>query len=213
MLHQDVQPVYEQLRTEIIEGGYTEGQSLREIPLAEKYGVKRARIRQIFRELEHDSLVEIIPGKGAFVKSITAKDLSDIFEMRIALEGMAARLAARRRDDEGLEKAIAVLEQCRESSPEYSQEQKVKVGEQIHDFILSSSGNDLILHALEPLKMQVRRIWRGSYVIPGRIDKAFEEHREILKALKNRDEDLAASSMRDHLSNAFEEYVREILSK
>ena len=211
MLHQDVQPVYEQLRTEIIENGYAEGQSLPEIPLAEKYGVKRARIRQIFRELEHDSLIDIIPGKGAFVKSITAKDLSDIFEMRIALESMAARLAARRRNDEELEKTIAVVDQCRENSSEYSQEQKVKVGEQVHDFILSSSGNDLILSAMEPLKMQVRRIWRGSYVIPGRIDKAFEEHRKILKALKNRDEDLAATSMRDHLSNAFEEYVKLIL--
>jgi DNA-binding GntR family transcriptional regulator len=157
--------------------------------------------------LESEALIDRIPNKGAFIKSITPKDLGEIFEMREALEGMAARLAARRRNDNELDRLIALFEKNENSDLEA----KVMIGDQLHEFILQSSGNRMIINTIEPLRMQIRRIWKAGLVIPGRINKAFDEHRDILAALRKKDEDRAERKMREHLLNAFKEYINVIL--
>jgi DNA-binding GntR family transcriptional regulator len=207
MFPEEVQHVYEQIKEKILRGEYAQGQPLPEIPLAAEYGMKRTRIRQIIQKLESEALIDRIPNKGAFIKSITPKDLGEIFEMREALEGMAARLAARRRNDNELDRLIALFEKNENSDVEA----KVMIGDQLHEFILQSSGNRMIVNTIEPLRMQIRRIWKAGLVIPGRINKAFDEHRDILAALRKKDEDRAERKMREHLLNAFKEYINVIL--
>jgi len=208
MFPKDVQHVYEEIRAEILSGVYKPGQPLPEIPLATKHGIKRTRIRQIIQELERDALVDRIPTKGAFVKSITPKDLQELFEMREALEGMAARLAARKRQEEGLARIIGLFEECKNRSGSTDLENKVKIGEQLHQFILASCGNDRIVSTMEPLKMQIMRIWKTGFDIPDRVNKAFKEHIEILTALKEKNGEMAERKMKEHLSNAFKDYIK-----
>jgi DNA-binding GntR family transcriptional regulator len=74
MFSEEVQRVYEEIKNGILDETYEPGRALPEIPLAQKYGVKRTRIRQIFQKLERDTLVEIIPARGAFVKPISMID-------------------------------------------------------------------------------------------------------------------------------------------
>lgn len=204
---EDVQHVYERIKAKILRGDYAQGEPLPEIPLATEYGVKRTRIRQIIQKLESEALIEKIPHKGAFIKSITSKDLQEIFEMREALEGMAARLAARRRKDRELDQLIALFKKNENSDLRT----KVKIGDQLHEFILQSSGNSMIVNSIEPLKIQIRRIWKAGLIIPGRINKAFNEHKDILAALRKQDEDRAERKMREHVLNAFREYINVIL--
>ena len=214
MLPEAVEKVYEKIKHEILNNIYFQGQPLTEIPLSEKYGIKRARIRQVIRKLESDSLVTRIPGKGAFVKSITPKDFQAIFEVREALEGMAARLAARRRKDGELEKMIQLFEKNVKMSKEESVQYKKKIGQKLHDFILQSCENDLIIRAIEPLKMQILRIWLNSCTFTTeRVNNSFKEHKEILKALKNKDENLAEAKMKEHIAIAFKEYLNTIFNK
>ena len=208
MFPKDVQDVYEEIRAEIIRGVYKPGQPLPEIPLATKHGVKRTRIRQIIQELERDALVDRIPTKGAFVKSITPRDLQEIFEMREALEGMAARLAARKRQEEGLAKIIGLFEECTNSPENTDLENRVKIGDQLHQFILQSCGNDRIVSTMEPLKMQIVRIWKTGFDIPDRVNKAFREHIEILTGLKEKNGEMAERKMKEHISNAFKDYIK-----
>jgi DNA-binding GntR family transcriptional regulator len=208
MFPQNVQHVYEEIRAEILGGVYKPGQPLPEIPLATKYGIKRTRIRQIIQELERDALIDRIPTKGAFVKSITPKDLQEIFEMREALEGMAAKLAARKRSEEDLSRIIRLFEECKKDSGDRDMEKKVKMGESLHQFILQSCGNGRIVSAMEPLKMQIIRIWKTGFDIPDRVNKAFKEHIEILTGLKEKNGEVAERRMKEHLSNAFKDYIR-----
>lgn len=204
---EDVQHVYKRIKEKILRGTYAQGEPLPEIPLATEYGIKRTRIRQIIQKLESEALIQRIPNKGAFIKSITPKDLQEIFEMREALEGMAARLAARRRKDSELDQLIALFKKNENSDLRT----KVKIGDQLHEFILQSSENRMILNSIEPLKTQIRRIWKAGLIIPGRINKAFNEHKDILAALRKQDEDRAERRMREHLRNAFREYINVIL--
>ena len=214
MLPEVVEKVYEKIKYEILNNIYFQGQPLTEIPLSEKYGIKRARIRQVIRKLESDSLVTRIPGKGAFVKSITPKDFQAIFEVREALEGMAAKLAARRRRDGELEKIIQLFEKNTKMTKIENLQYKKKIGQKLHDFIFQSCENDLIIKAIEPLKMQILRIWQDSSTFTTeRVNNSFKEHKEILKALKSRDENLAEAKMKEHVAIVFKEYLNTIFNK
>jgi len=209
MLPEEVQRVYEEIKNGILDETYQPGQALPEIPLAQKYGVKRTRIRQIFQKLERDALVEIIPARGAFVKPISMIEFQEIFEIREALEGTAARLAARKRRDEEIEKIIHEFDALKDDQGNDNLERKVRLGGTLHEFILRSAGNKKIIGILEPLQTQVRRIWnRGILLSPERINKAFNEHIEILRVLQAKDEATAERRMGEHIANAFKDYIR-----
>ncbi len=212
MFSEEVQRVYEEIKDAIIDETYGPGQALPEIPLAQKYGVKRTRIRQIFQKLERDTLVEIIPARGAFVKPISMSEFQEIFEIREALEGIAARLAARKRRDEEVEKILREFEALKHDRGSDNLERKVRLGGTLHEFILRNAGNRKIISILEPLAIQVKRIWKqGILLSPERINKAFKEHIEILKVLKAKDEAMSERKMREHISNAFKDYVRVLI--
>ncbi len=212
MFSEEVQRVYEEIRDGILDETYTPGQALPEIPLAQRFGVKRTRIRQIFQKLERDTLVEIIPARGAFVKPISVIEFQEIFEVREALEGIAARLAARKRRDDDLEKLIGEFAALQGDQAGELLERKVGLGGALHEFILRSAANRKIIAILEPLQMQVRRIWnRGILLSPERINKAFNEHIEILKVLRLKDEAAAERRMQEHIANAFKDYIRVLM--
>ena len=95
--------VFESLREAIIQGKLGPGERLMEIQLAEEMGVSRTPVREAIRKLELEGLVVMIPRKGAYVAGLSLKDIADVFEIRRALEGLAAELASERATDEELE--------------------------------------------------------------------------------------------------------------
>ena len=208
MFSKDVQEAYERIKADILNGVYKFGEPLPEIPLSVKYGIKRTRMRQILQELEKDAFIERIPVKGAFVKPITSKDLQEIYEIREALEGMAARLAARRRQENSLQGLIELFERHKQDSSEDDLLKKVEVGKKIHQFIFDSCDNGRILLTMAPLRMQIMRIWNTRHYIPEIINKSFDEHIEILMALKERNEKMAERKMREHICSAFKAYIK-----
>lgn len=100
--------VFESLREAIIIGKLSPGERMMEIQLAEEMGVSRTPIREAIRKLELEGLVVMIPRKGAYVAGVSLKDIADVFEIRRALEGLAAELAAERASDEEFEE----MERC-----------------------------------------------------------------------------------------------------
>lgn len=208
MLPIEVETIYGKIREKIISGEYHPGSPLAEIPLSVEYGINRARIRQILQKLERESLVERFPYRGAFVKPITSKDLQEIFEMREAVESMAARLAARRRDDEDLKQICGLFEKYRKLSTNGFLKEKIEIGDRFHQFIMRSSKNGKIMDAMRQLNLQITRIWEVGIRIPDRINRAFKEHLEILTAIGERNEGLAEQRMKEHIADAFRDYIK-----
>jgi len=207
MLPAEVQRVFEEIKNEIINGTYAQGEPLSEIPLSKKFGVNRTRIHQVLDELEKMSLVEKVPSKGAFVKVITSKDLQEIFELKEAIDGMATRLAARRRNDDELAEMIALFDEAKRSFSDTDFERKIQIGYKLHQFILKSCDNSRIVNTIKPLEFQIMRIWKTGIHFPERINKAFNEHIDILMAIKEKDEERAESRMKFHMSSAFKDYI------
>jgi DNA-binding GntR family transcriptional regulator len=211
MLPKEAERIYEAMKGKIINGEYAPGFPLSEIPLSIEYGTKRTRIRQILQRLERESLVEIFPHRGAFVKPITSKDLQEIFEMREAIESMAARLCARRRDDQALRQICDLFEKYRKPPTDGYLKEKIEMGDRLHQFIMENSKNGRIVDTMQHLKLQIMRVWEVGIRIPDRINSAFREHLEILSAVMERDEALAERKMKEHISNAFRDYIQMTL--
>ena len=86
--------VFDHLREAILSGELKPGERLMEITLAEQLGVSRTPVREAIRKLQKEKFVEMVPRKGAYVANLTAKDIIDVLEIRIILEGFASELAA-----------------------------------------------------------------------------------------------------------------------
>src|SRR5512137_2238156 len=87
--------VYEFLSNSIIEGRIKPGEKLLENELCHQFGISRSPLRECFRILEAEGLINISPRKGAFVREFDRQDLEDVFPVRAVLEGLAARLAVK----------------------------------------------------------------------------------------------------------------------
>ena len=103
--------VFETLREAILKGVLAPGQHLMEMQLANQLGVSRTPVREAIRMLELEGLVNMIPRKGARVAAISEKSLSDVLEVRRAMEELSVRLACKRMDHKDMEKLDQINQQ------------------------------------------------------------------------------------------------------
>ena len=189
-----------QLRTDIVEGVIPAGSKLSETELSTKYAVSRAVIREAINRLTSCHIVERKANVGARVVALTTEGLIQLYQVREALEGMAARLAARNMSDEEITDMQALLD---------SHFDKVKDGQSYYqeagdvDFhyrIVTGSKNDHLISVLIDGLYHLVRMYRVQLGMAGpRVSTAFDEHRHIVNAIANRDEELAEMLMRRHI--------------
>ncbi len=194
--------VFETLREAILEGKLVPGERVMEVQLAEQLGVSRTPVREAIRKLELEGLLIMVPRKGAYVADVSLDDIIDVLEIRASLEGLAASLGAERRtssDIEKLEKKIAELSRC---VMEKDTEGMIENDAQFHNILLDTSKNKKLASIVEGLKDQVQRfrvIYFNEYEEVG--FKLIEEHKEILKCIKEGNKEDAMKSAETHIYN------------
>ncbi|WP_299002576.1 GntR family transcriptional regulator [uncultured Shewanella sp.] len=189
-----------QLRTDIVEGVIASGAKLSEAELSTKYEVSRALVREAINRLASCHLVERKANVGARVVSLTKEGLIELYQVRESLEGMAARLAARNMSDEEIADLNRLLkthfDEVRLSESYYQEAGDVDFHYRI---ILGSKNHHLITLLLNGIYHLVR-MYRVQLGMSGpRVTRAFEEHKHIVQAIANRDEELAEMLMRRHI--------------
>jgi DNA-binding GntR family transcriptional regulator len=189
-----------QLRKDIVEGHIASGSKLSETELSTNYAVSRAVIREAINRLEACHLVESKANVGARVVSINTEGLMELYQVRESLEGMAARLAAINMSEEEIADLNNLLS---------SHFKIVKDGETYYqeagdlDFhyriILGSKNNQLISILMDSIYHLIR-MYRVQLGMSGpRVTTAFDEHKQIVQAISNRDAELAEMLMRRHI--------------
>ncbi len=199
--------VFESLREAIILGKLRPGERLMEIQLAEEMGVSRTPVREAIRKLELEGFVVMVPRKGAYVAGVSIKDIVDVFEVRAALEGLAAGLAAERITDEEmdqLEEAIVKL------SGEEDVLTVVKGDSMFHELIYKASRNHRLTQIITHLQEQINRFRLTSLSVPGRLKIAVGEHKKIIEAICDRNVNLAHSLASEHMENAEQNLLNAI---
>ena len=189
-----------QLRTDIVEGIIPAGSKLSETELSTKYAVSRAGIREAINRLTSCHLVERKANVGARVVALSPEGLIQLYQVREALEGMAARLAARYMSDNEIADMQALLDshfdKVKDSHSYYQEAGDVD----FHYRIVTGSKNDHLISVLIDGLYHLVRMYRVQLGMAGpRVSTAFDEHRHIVNAIANRDEELAEMLMRRHI--------------
>jgi DNA-binding GntR family transcriptional regulator len=188
---------------------YAPGQPLSEQELAHVLGVSRTPVREALLRLEKDGLVTMVPRRGPFVTVLTVQDIHELFEVREALELYAVRRAAELVDAQVLERiekeAAEIYRSLRaEDSPERKFQAMSDVFNRLHRLILTTRRNSRFLALLE----MVRGTWyfarqlMMTQLTEDEVVKTYEEHCEILAALRARDPQRAERAMQVHLENS-----------
>lgn len=188
------------LRKDIVAGDIAAGAKLSETDLAQRYAVSRAVVREAINRLENCHLVERRPNVGARVVALSPERLVALYEVRESLEGMAARLAAQNMSDDEIRDLEALLDshlQTVQSGETYYQE----AGDvDFHYRIILGSKNDHLIAILTEGIYHLIRMYRVQLGMAGpRVTTAFDEHKNIVRAISNRDAELAEILMRRHI--------------
>ncbi|HZJ84529.1 MAG TPA: GntR family transcriptional regulator [Syntrophomonadaceae bacterium] len=202
--------VLEAIRQAIIDGTLKPRERLMEIQLAEELGVSRTPIREALRKLEMEGFIVMVPRKGAYVADLSFKDIADVFEIRSALEGLAASLAAERITSEELEEMERCLVEKAEAILENDMEKLVSVDTKFHETIYRASRNERLTNIINNLREQIQRYRATTLAYPGRMQESLDEHRAIVEALQARDVHLARQLAGEHIENAENSMIESI---
>lgn len=203
--------VYESLRDAIVNQVLKPGERLMETDLADEMGVSRTPVREAIRRLELENYVVMIPRKGAYVAGLSIKDINDVFEIRGALESLAAGLAAQRATEEDIKEMESYLAL---EATHFDKSDLIKMIEEdtkFHETIFNASRNSRLLGIVKELREQVQRFRTTTLAVPGRMKFALDEHRAIVEAITNRDIEGAQKAARDHIESA-EAALLEVIS-
>lgn len=202
--------VLEAIREAIINGTLKPRERLMEIQLAEELGVSRTPIREALRKLEMEGFIVMVPRKGAYVADLSFKDIADVFEIRSALEGLAASLAAERITEEELDEMERCLVEKAEAIATNDIEKLVRVDTKFHDTIYKASRNERLSNIINNLREQIQRYRATTLAYPGRMQESLDEHRAIVEALQARDTKLARQLAGEHIENAENSMIESI---
>ncbi|MDA7948221.1 MAG: GntR family transcriptional regulator [Hyphomicrobiaceae bacterium] len=195
---------YDKLIRLILSGSFAPGDPISERGLSEKLKIGRTPIREALRDLERSGLVEVVPARGTFVKRPSLSDMREIFEIRYALEGMAAFTAAKRGATPDL---LAFREKFEEliRNPEKSTAADIdELGARFHQKIIEATGNRTLQKVFKQFRLPF--LLESSLVHVRRlivIKQLVDEHLAILDAIERRDAPGAQSLMCAHLMSGW----------
>ena len=196
------QSVYDEIAKNILDGTLKPGESLTEHRLSEELGVSRTPIREALRRLEQNDLIRYIPNKGAVVVGISDKDIADVYEIRMLIEGLAAEWAAERITDEELSRLRDIVELQEYYASKKDFEQVLSLDSRFHDVLYDACRSRILCHVLETFHGYVIRVRGLSLKSNSRIINSVEEHRAIYEALAAHDAKKAGELLSRHISNA-----------
>lgn len=192
--------VFLTLRQAILKGELQPGERLMEIQLANKLGVSRTPVREAIRKLQAEGLVLMIPRKGAEVADITEKSLTDVLEVRQALEKLAVQLACDKITAEEIEALEEAALDFRKIAAGDDVTATAEADVRFHDIIYLSTDNQKLVTLLNNLREQMYRYrvehLKNKNVYP----RLFAEHDEIIRCLKAGDKESATAIVGDHIS-------------
>ncbi len=185
----------------IFTGQLKQGSQIKEEYVAEALEISRPPVREAFKLLEGEGLVDRKPRRGVFVKEINEKDALEIYTLKAVLYEFSITLAFRRLTDYEISRMGHLVEAMREclntEPPNVLSYQEMNVS--FHDIHVDASGHQRLKQILWTLHKQVRYLSYQTHLDPVHLEKSFYYHQQIYEAFKIGDENLAKSLTRDHV--------------
>jgi len=201
----------EALREAIVDGVYTPGQRLRQQELARKYGCSVIPIREALHQLAAEGFVTLDPQRGARVAVFDGRTLEEIFEVRMALEGIAVRRAAERMTPQVADRTRRIME--RMERPDLSPGDWVRLDWEFHDSLCACAAQEFLRKTISTLRRQMEPYLRLDLAKVGTIEFGRREHRRIFQACVRQDAAAAGRHLVAHLRRTVQGFLRYLHSR
>jgi DNA-binding GntR family transcriptional regulator len=198
------------LRDDILTGRFKGGDQLLEDSLKIAFGISRTPLREAFRILEKQGLVEILPRRGTFVKRIAKQDIEENFPVRAILEGLAARLAYENLRDQDISEMEEIIEYMKKAAQRKDFIDYAKNHIAFHEIFINASGNETLIAHLHNLRMHTlwhrythhyyKEDFRNSLKIHQRIIDLFKEKKVPAEKIEK--------VVRQHIEVALEPFLK-----
>jgi DNA-binding GntR family transcriptional regulator len=199
---------YECIKQEIVSLKLPPGSVIDEASLQEELGLGRTPIREALKRLSLEKLVVIVPRRGMFVTEIGIRDLQQLFEMRLPLESLAARLAAERGTAKHWDRMKDALSEL--TGTVADNEDLITIDKSCHEIIYEAADNEFLRDTLATHYALSLRLWYYFLSKIGDMQEALQEHQLILEALQAKDGERAARLMERHI-RTFQEEIQSVM--
>ncbi len=187
------------VRERILSGEYEIGEKIKESSIAQELNVSRTPIRDAFKTLEEEGLLDYLPNRGCFAKGFTKRDVADIYTVREALEEIAVTWACERITDEEIMK---LEEQCELMEIYTRKKDAAKIlamNSTFHDIIYNSSRSRFLAQVLRSYKGYLDKARKSVFYKADFLEAIQDEHRALFEAIKDRDKEKALDAIHAHL--------------
>lgn len=197
--------VYETIRRKILQWDYDPGAQLKEVEIAGQLGVTRTPVREALIRLERDGIVRSYPNRGAFVASLSQREIVDLLDVREALEVKGVHLAIERASREELAAVRRVLQERESLLGKRRRPPALLIpGLDFHGAIIRLSKNERLINLWETLSTQLCLVRIRSSSLRQRAFRAHEEHKEILSSIGAGDHGTTEALLLAHIRRAKE---------
>jgi len=188
----------DRIRAQILSGGFAQGEHLVEAKIAEQLAISRGPVREAFKLLRAEGLLNEEPRRGTFVVSLTADDVREIYGLRAALEGRAARILARARDPKALGRLRELVDQIDVAVSAGDSAAVSKADLAFHQGLCELCGNARILEVFDRYVPTLRALLRLDELVLRSLEEVSLQHRPFVEAIEAGDEDTAARLLAEH---------------
>ncbi|RWR29879.1 GntR family transcriptional regulator [Sinirhodobacter populi] len=193
------QDLRDALQRMIVEGDLTPGERLDETVLAKRFSVSRTPVREALKALVATGLAEVKPRQGTTVSTLSIPTLIEMFELMSALEGLCARLAARRATGEETHAMHAVHARLIEAYERNDPEAFYAINAEFHDLLYAAAHTHFLAGQTIALRLRLAPYRRKVTYLPGRMRDTLKEHATILAAIEDGNSERAQQAASEHV--------------
>ncbi len=193
--------VFGKIKDEILNGGLKAGDQLNTLELSNRLGVSRTPIREALNHLTIVGLVEYIPYRGAFVKKLSVDQIIELYYIRGALAGVAARLAIKNLSKKQFEKLSILCEKMEELLAAKKHSQMLEINSEFHEIIQKATQSPAIEGLMDQYYTQTEQYRQLALELPGRYKEVCAEHRRIYESFQRGSRESAEFYSREHYFN------------
>lgn len=194
--------VEDHLRRAITQGLFPPGQHLSDRVLQDTFNVSRTVVREAVRQLEAEGLIETVPHRGSFVRSVSLEEVHQIYDVRCVLEALASKGFARNATVEQIEALAAVQEEIRALIDAPQPEILIDLKHKFYAILMDGCGNTYVEQMLGQILNRNMQLRRTSLSAPGRLPHTVAELDLLIDAIRRRDEQAAWDATINHVRNA-----------
>jgi DNA-binding GntR family transcriptional regulator len=201
--------IAKELESDILSGHIKPRERLIEMDLISRFGVSRTVIREVLKSLEAKGIVRATPYRGVMVADLTSDEIEEIYFLRIELEKIAARLVLKHitgKEINHLKIFLKELERhLRKQTP-----QMIEADSEFHRMIFKACHNRYLYEMIDYLRTKAHIVRYNAWSLPHRIEQSILEHREMIKAIENRDLPQLEKLVLNHLTFSKNSYMSQL---